>query len=82
MWSIAAARITSYNVCYTKLLRLAGAAFLTVYGCRAFQRAGLGLRLKASVGTTSLSRRSAILQAAAFTFLNPHVYLDTVLLMA
>lgn len=64
-----------------RALALAGAAFLTVYGCRAFQRAGLGLRLKAAVGTTSLSRRSAILQAAAFTFLNPHVYLDTVLLM-
>ena len=29
----------------------------------------------------SISLRGAVTQAAAFTFLNPHVYLDTVLLM-
>ena len=32
-------------------------------------------------GTNRISLRNAVVQAAGFTFLNPHVYLDTVLLM-
>jgi L-lysine exporter family protein LysE/ArgO len=32
-------------------------------------------------GATRISLRNAVAQAAGFTFLNPHVYLDTVLLM-
>ncbi len=32
-------------------------------------------------GATRTSVRNALTQAAGFTFLNPHVYLDTVLLM-
>ncbi len=46
-----------------------------------FLSIGQRQRLEAVVGTTGLSRKSAMLQAAAFTLLNPHVYLDTVLLM-
>lgn len=64
-----------------RALALGGAAFLAVYGWRAFRRVGQGQRLEADVGATGISRRSAMLQAAAFTLLNPHVYLDTVLLM-
>ncbi|HEX8055040.1 MAG TPA: LysE/ArgO family amino acid transporter [Novosphingobium sp.] len=61
-------------------LTLAGAAFLAWYGIKAFQRMASpeavqvtqqgGISLQRAIGTT-----------AAFTFLNPHVYLDTVLLM-
>ena len=62
----------------------AGALFLIVYGWRALQRAratGSGAELRASDGGAGLNRAGVLAQAAAFTLLNPHVYLDTVLLM-
>ena len=37
--------------------------------------------LQAAADGQALSRRAALAQAAAFTLLNPHVYLDTVLLV-
>jgi L-lysine exporter family protein LysE/ArgO len=37
--------------------------------------------LQAAGGGEALSHRAALAQAAAFTLLNPHVYLDTVLLV-
>ncbi|MGO4763917.1 LysE/ArgO family amino acid transporter [Cupriavidus sp. 2KB_3] len=67
-----------------RVLALAGAVFLAVYGWRALRRAGQAHRLQASEGEKGEKRigRGAILaQAAAFTLLNPHVYLDTVLLV-
>ena len=64
-----------------RALALAGAAFLAVYGGRALQRARQAHRLEASAAGSSLSRTAALAQAAAFTLLNPHVYLDTVLLV-
>jgi L-lysine exporter family protein LysE/ArgO len=64
-----------------RALALAGAAFLAVYGGQALRRARQRHRLDASVGGSSLSRAAALAQAAAFTLLNPHVYLDTVLLV-
>ena len=62
-------------------LALAGTVFLICYGWRALQRARLGGSLQAAGNGQPLSRRAALLQAAAFTLLNPHVYLDTVLLI-
>ena len=38
-------------------------------------------RLQASSGGEGLKKSAAVAQAAAFTLLNPHVYLDTVLLV-
>jgi len=64
-----------------RALALAGAAFLAVYGWRALRRARHPQALKASGSGESISRASALAQAAAFTLLNPHVYLDTVLLV-
>lgn len=64
-----------------RALALAGAAFLAVYGWRALRRARLPSELRASEGGTGLSLTAAVSQAAAFTLLNPHVYLDTVLLV-
>jgi len=59
-----------------------GAAFLTWYGVTALRQA---LRSKAldgaSSGPVQGTRRSAVLRATALTWLNPHVYLDTVLLL-
>lgn len=64
-----------------RALALAGATFLAVYGWKALQRARHSQQLRASEGGDGLSRGSALAQAAAFTLLNPHVYLDTVLLV-
>jgi len=63
------------------LLTIAGSAFLVWYGIRALQRALLPQSLRAAAGNEPLSLANAMTQAAGFTLLNPHVYLDTVLLM-
>ena len=62
-------------------LALGGAAFLAVYGWRALQRARQISALDVTSVGQGLSRGAALAQAAAFTLLNPHVYLDTVLLV-
>ncbi len=64
----------------TFALTIGGALFLSWYGLRAFQRAMApeAMPVMAQGGIT-LGR--ALGATAAFTFLNPHVYLDTVLLM-
>ena len=64
-----------------RVLALAGAAFLAWYGWKAFARMRRAGSLQAAGGGEALSRRAALAQAAAFTLLNPHVYLDTVLLV-
>ena len=60
--------------------RYGGAAFLLVYGLIAARRAWQGERLLVT-GGESMSRIAAISTCLAFTFLNPHVYLDTVVLV-
>jgi L-lysine exporter family protein LysE/ArgO len=62
-------------------LALAGAVFLAVYGWKALNRALQQNGLLAAEDGQGLSWASAMAQAAAFTLLNPHVYLDTVLLV-
>jgi L-lysine exporter family protein LysE/ArgO len=64
-----------------RALALAGAAFLAVYGVQALRRARHAQGLDAAAGGAGLRRGAALAQAAAFTLLNPHVYLDTVLLV-
>jgi L-lysine exporter family protein LysE/ArgO len=64
----------------TTALTMAGTLFLLWYGLRALRRAWQPRALRAG-GGARVSFRVAVAQAAAFTFLNPHVYLDTVLLM-
>lgn len=64
----------------TRMLTWAGAAFLAVYGLRALWRARAPGALQAAAGQ-GLTRAQALAQVAAFTLLNPHVYLDTVLLV-
>lgn len=60
--------------------RYGGAAFLFVYGCQAARRAWRGGRLTVEAnGPLPLS--TAIATCLGFTFLNPHVYLDTVILL-
>lgn len=64
-----------------RVLALAGAVFLAVYGWKALQRSRHASTLIASESGGGISRAAALAQAAAFTFLNPHVYIDTVLLV-
>ena len=63
------------------LLTLAGSAFLAWYGVRALGRSLMPQSLQATAGEQPISLSNAMTQAAGFTLLNPHVYLDTVLLM-
>ncbi|MEV0185051.1 LysE family transporter [Streptomyces sp. NPDC050625] len=60
---------------------LIGGAFLLCYGALAARRVlkpGTGLRAQ---GEAAGSRRRAVLTCLAMTWLNPHVYLDTVFLL-
>jgi L-lysine exporter family protein LysE/ArgO len=75
------ARALGDNPGLARALALAGAVFLAVYGWRALQRARHAHRLTAAAGGPHRGRGAAMAQAAAFTLLNPHVYLDTVLLV-
>ncbi|MGZ8738893.1 MAG: LysE/ArgO family amino acid transporter [Nocardioides sp.] len=61
-------------------VRWLGVAFLTWYGVRSLLRARRTESLRAET-TGPGSRRTAIATAVALTWLNPHVYLDTVLLL-
>ena len=64
-----------------QVLRFGGAAFLAWYGLQAAQRAWKGTGgLMAGPGSEG-SRRRILLACLAFTFLNPHVYLDTMVLL-
>ncbi len=62
-------------------VRIAGAAFLTWYGIRSAIRAGRPNTLNTDPGGAPVSTRTAVLTALALTWLNPHVYLDTVVLL-
>ena len=64
----------------------AGALFLTVYGWKAFQRFlhPQALTLAPENGQPShpsMNRRQAVLAALAFSWLNPHAWLDTAVLI-
>ena len=63
------------------VIRWVGAAFLLVYGALAAWRAVRGEQLE-NPGDKPAAGRAAVLGTClAFTWLNPHVYLDTVLLL-
>ena len=62
-------------------LRYAGAAFLAAYGVMALRRAWMGESGLQPQGSDTLSRGRVVLACLAFTLLNPHVYLDTVVLL-
>ncbi|WP_174525261.1 LysE/ArgO family amino acid transporter [Hydrogenophaga flava] len=66
---------------FAQAMALAGALFLAWYGWQALQRARRASQLQAADGGPGRSRGAAMAQVAAFTLLNPHVYLDTVMLM-
>ncbi|ANB16395.1 LysE/ArgO family amino acid transporter [Dokdonella koreensis] len=62
-------------------LRFGGAAFLAMYGLMAARRAWRGCESLAPGAETEKSGHRVLLACLAFTFLNPHVYLDTMILL-
>ena len=62
-------------------IKIAGVAFLIVYGLSRFWAAIKGGGALAAKGENTQSLFKALLICAAFTYLNPHVYLDTMVLM-
>ena len=75
------AQALGQNPGLARALALAGAVFLAVYGWQALRRARQLHQLNVAHAGAGLRRGAAVAQAAAFTLLNPHVYLDTVLLV-
>ena len=63
------------------LMRWAGAIFLIVYGALSLRSAITGTSALQAADTGTQTLRSAILTVLALTWLNPHVYLDTVMLI-
>ena len=62
------------------VMRLAGACFLSVYGCKSFLSAWRGGTSLQAAGASS-TLLASVLTCLALTWLNPHVYLDTVVLL-
>jgi L-lysine exporter family protein LysE/ArgO len=62
------------------VMRLAGACFLSVYGCKSFLSAWRGGTSLQATGACS-TLLASVLTCLALTWLNPHVYLDTVVLL-
>lgn len=63
-----------------ELARWGGAAFLIAYGAAAAWRAGSPHALRAG-GRATTDLRAALAACLAFTYLNPHCWLDTVVLL-
>ncbi|MEO9685390.1 MAG: LysE/ArgO family amino acid transporter [Tateyamaria sp.] len=66
---------------FEPVMRYGGAAFLLWYGWKNARSAWRGGAVLEAGGTDTQSLRSVILTLLALTFLNPHVYLDTVVLI-
>ncbi len=62
-------------------MTIGGAAFLIVYGLLAARRAMRPSAINADVAGKPTSLRTAVTTCVALTWLNPHVYLDTVILL-
>ena len=65
----------------TPLMRYGGAAFLTYYGLRSLRAAWTGNAALETRGEAEESLSAALLTCLALTWLNPHVYLDSVVLL-
>jgi L-lysine exporter family protein LysE/ArgO len=63
------------------LAKWGGAAFLLWYGVRSWRAVFADGTLETGVGQDSISARQALIMVLALSLLNPHVYLDTVVLL-
>jgi L-lysine exporter family protein LysE/ArgO len=75
-----AGALLSGNALLLAITRYGGALFLASYGLLATRRAWVGGHLQVQ-GNGPAGLGAALAACFAFTFLNPHVYLDTVLLL-
>lgn len=75
------ATILAQNPTLLVIARWGGATFLIWYGSQALCRACSKQSLEQGENQTVRSLRAVMLSALAVTLLNPHVYLDTVLLI-
>ncbi len=66
---------------FETVMRYGGAVFLTWYALRSFRSAWQGGAAMETGNGQRTSLRAALLTVLAFTWLNPHVYLDTVVLI-
>lgn len=87
-WALSAAGVYGFGAAlatspaWTQSLRMAGAAFLGAYAARSMWRAFAGGRSGLAANRAAAATLPATLAAAAaMTWLNPHVYLDTVVLL-
>jgi len=64
-----------------QIFRFGGAAFLLVYGLRSAQRAWRGEGALVQAGARGQTLAATLTSTLALTYLNPHVYLDTVVLL-
>lgn len=75
-------QIVASSPTFALAMRLGGAAFLLAYGLRSLHSAWRGGQaLQAAQGPGVASLGSVLTTCAALTWLNPHVYLDTVVLL-
>mgnify|MGYP000061859961 CR=1 FL=1 len=75
------AALTGFLPALAPVMLWLGAAFLFAYGAFSFWRAWQGGAALDPATGAGLSLRAAVLFCLAITWLNPHVYLDTVLLI-
>jgi L-lysine exporter family protein LysE/ArgO len=75
------ASVLAHNPTLLAVARWGGVVFLVWYGAKALRRAISPQSLQEGDGSGQRSRRAVLLTALAVTLLNPHVYLDTVLLI-
>ncbi len=75
------ARAAAWHPALLPAVAWIGAAFLVAYGLAAARRALAPGRLALTDGVSRKTARQAVAQTLAVTLLNPHVYLDTVLLV-
>jgi L-lysine exporter family protein LysE/ArgO len=62
-------------------MRVVGVAFLLVYGALRFRAAWLGGEALVAAATSPVALRRVIMTVLVLTWANPHVYLDTVVLI-
>lgn len=74
-------KIVENNPDWLKAITWLGAIYLVFFGLSSFRAALRNETLKASSSSNSQNIKTVISTVLALTFLNPHVYLDTVLLI-
>lgn len=73
--------LATYVPWFEPVMRYGGAAFLIVYGAMSMRSAWRGGSALVTVNGSSSGLVTSLMTVLAFTWLNPHVYLDTVVLI-